>query len=57
MIHIKTQKEIEIMRKGGKILADVMWEILDNIKPGVSELELDSIAGKLIKEKGGEPGF
>ncbi len=57
MINVKTQKEIEIMQKGGKILSDVMWILAKEIKPGISELELDSIAGKLIKEKGGEPGF
>ncbi len=57
MIHIKTQKEIEIMQKGGKILSDVMWEILKQVKPGVSEIEIDKLAEKLILEKGGEPGF
>lgn len=57
MINIKTQKEIEIMKQGGKILADVLWEVLANVKPGVSELELDALAEKLIREKGGEPGF
>lgn len=57
MINIKTQKEIEIMQTGGKILADVLWEVLANVKPGISELELDVLAEKLILEKGGEPGF
>ena len=57
MIHIKTTQEIDIMRKGGKILSDVMWEVLKAAKPGVSELELDELAEKLIRERGGEPGF
>lgn len=57
MIHIKTQKEIETMQKGGEILSDVMWILKNKIKAGVPELEIDSIAQKLIKEKGGEPGF
>lgn len=57
MINIKTQKEIEIMAKGGKILSDVMWILIKEIKPGISELEIDSLAAKLINEKGGEPGF
>ena len=57
MIHIKTSQEIEIMKKGGKILGDVMWEVLKAAKPGVSELELDKLAEKLIRERGGEPGF
>ena len=57
MIHIKTKKEIEVMEKGGKILAEVLSEILSNVKPGISELDLDRLAEKLILEKGGEPGF
>jgi methionyl aminopeptidase len=57
MINIKSEKEIEIMKTGGKILSDVMWELVKNVKAGVSELELDALAEKLIRQKGGEPGF
>jgi len=57
MINIKTKEEIEIMRLGGKILAEVLQEVIKNIKIGISELELDQLAEKLILEKGGEPGF
>lgn len=57
MIKIKTEKEIENMRRGGKILAEVLFETLENIKPGISELELDKIAETLILKKGAEPGF
>lgn len=57
MVDIKTKHELEIMKKGGRILADVLFEILQEVKPGISELEIDTLAEKLIKEKGGEPGF
>lgn len=57
MINIKTKEEIEIMKKGGKILAEVLFEVLDSAKPGVSEIELDKLAEELILKKGGEPGF
>lgn len=57
MISIKTEKEIEIMRKGGKILSEVLFEVVSYIKPGISELALDKLAEDLIREKGGEPGF
>lgn len=56
-IHIKTPEEIEIMKRGGKILSETMWEVLKHAKPGVSELEIDALAEKLIKKQGGEPGF
>ncbi|HXS15007.1 MAG TPA: type I methionyl aminopeptidase [Candidatus Saccharimonadales bacterium] len=56
-ITIKNTKELETMAKGGKILSEVLSEVMEHIKPGVSELEIDSLAEKLIKQKGGEPGF
>ncbi|MEK7534204.1 MAG: type I methionyl aminopeptidase [Patescibacteria group bacterium] len=57
MIDIKTEKEIEIMWQGGKILAEVLFEVSEHAKSGVTEIELDSLAERLIKEKGAEPGF
>lgn len=57
MIHIKTPQELAIMKIGGKMLADTLYEVMDAAKPGVTEIELDSLAEKLIRQKGGEPGF
>lgn len=57
MIDIKTEKEIEIMAYGGKILSDVLLEVLKHVKAGVSELEIDAMAERSIRERGGEPGF
>jgi methionyl aminopeptidase len=39
------------------MLSETLWEVLKSVKPGVSELELDALAEKLIRQKGGEPGF
>ena len=57
MIHIKSPQEIAHMATGGKILAEVLWEVLENIRPGVSESQLDILAEKRILEKGAIPGF
>lgn len=57
MMSIKTDKEIRTMAEGGRILAEVLNEVLKQAKLGVSELELDRLAEKLIREKGAEPGF
>jgi methionyl aminopeptidase len=57
MIKIKTPQEIKIMQTGGQMLAETLREVCANVRPGVSELELDAMADKLIQEKGGEPGF
>jgi len=57
MIDVKTKEEIKIMAEGGKILADVLCEVLKFAQAGISGLELDRMAEKLILKKGGEPGF
>jgi len=57
MVPIKTKKEIEKMKVGGKILAEVIFEVLEMVKPGKTELELEKLAEELIILKGGYPGF
>lgn len=57
MIIIKTEKEIEIMRRGGKILAGIMTEIGKKIAPGVTTWELDELAEELVFQNGGTPAF
>lgn len=54
---IKTPKEIEIIREGGKILADVLEKVAKKVAPGVSTYELDQYAFKLIKDGGDVPAF
>ena len=57
MIDYKTPEEIKIMQHGGHILATVLGEVMDAALPGVTELELDQLAERRIRELGGEPGF
>jgi len=57
MIIIKNEKEIEIMRQAGKILSGVMKKIVSYVRQGISTLELDQLAEKLIIQEGAKPGF
>ena len=57
MIHIKTDEDIKKMRHGGHILAEVLHEVIRQLREGTTELEIDALSERLIKEKGGEPGF
>lgn len=56
-IHLKSPEEIEIMATGGKKLAIVMAEVEKNAREGVTLLQLDALAFKLIKEAGATPAF
>ena len=57
MIDIKTIDEIEKMAEGGHILAQVLDEVLKNVRVGVSEIELDKLAEEEILRRGAEPAF
>jgi len=57
MISIKNQSEIETMRRGGRILAEIMAKLEKEIAPGKNTLELDKLAEKLVFANGGEPAF
>lgn len=45
------------MTRGGKILGEVLSQVVDSVKPGMTELDVDALAEKLIRKAGGEPGF
>jgi methionyl aminopeptidase len=53
----KTRKKVEVMRRAGVMLGEVLLEVLKAVKPGVTEIELDRLAERLILEKGGEVSF
>lgn len=57
MISIKTTEEIKTMRQAGKYLARVLQVVTRAVRPGVSTLELDQLAEKMILGFGAEPAF
>ena len=57
MIPVKTDSEIKIMREANRIIALVLTEIQEKIKPGVSTYELDQWAEQRILKQGAKPGF
>lgn len=57
MIQLKSKEEIEVMKEGGKRLRAVVEELLPFIKPGITTLELDSEAERLILKNGAESSF
>lgn len=50
-INIKTQEEIEIMRKAGKLLSEILSEIKLMIKPGLNVWDLEERFISLCEEK------
>ncbi|MBS1724059.1 MAG: type I methionyl aminopeptidase [Armatimonadetes bacterium] len=57
MIILKKESEIAKIRESGKIVAWTLRMVSEEIKPGVTPRQLDELAEKLIREKGGRPSF
>jgi methionyl aminopeptidase len=56
-VTIKSEREIEIMREAGKILANVHNELKEIIQPGISTLDINNKADELIRSYGCIPSF
>ena len=57
LVKLKTKQEMEMIKKGGMILAQVLATVAKKVAPGVHTRELDQLAEKLIREAGGVPAF
>lgn len=57
MIICKTQRELDIMREAGRIVALTHKELKKHIKPGITTKELDAIAEKFIRANDAIPSF
>ncbi len=57
MIIRKTERELELMREAGRIVALTHQELKKHIEPGVTTGELDKIADRFIRSCGAIPSF
>jgi len=57
LIIVKTDNEIKIMREANRIVAIILTDIQDKIKPGVSTYALDEWAENTIRKNNAVPGF
>ena len=56
-IFLKTEDEIGLMRRANRLVGLTLAELARHIKPGVSTLQLDKIAGEFIRDNGATPTF
>jgi len=54
---VKNKAELSLMREAGRVNALALDAVRQAIRPGVTTIELDSIAEDVIKSKGGSPVF
>ena len=56
-VTIKSEREIELMREAGRILAHVHEELGKMLKPGISTMDIDRTGERMIRSFGCIPSF
>jgi methionyl aminopeptidase len=56
-IELKTPEQIAIMRRAGRVVAEVLRCLRQAVREGVTTLELDELAHKTIERLGARPSF
>lgn len=57
MIYLKTEDEIEQLRKANLLVSATLTEIAKVLKPGVTTRQLDTLAEQVIRDNGATPVF
>lgn len=57
MIIIKNNKEIDLMREAGKLVAETLLLVEEKVRPGITTAEIDRIAEEFITKHGAKPSF
>lgn len=53
----KTPEELAMMREAGRINAQALEAMRQAVRPGISTLELDTIAARVLRQHGARPAF
>ncbi|HCI15327.1 MAG: type I methionyl aminopeptidase [Candidatus Marinimicrobia bacterium] len=57
MVHIRTQREIDLITASCQIVADTLELISEDIKPGATLIDIDLKAENYIRSQGARPAF
>jgi methionyl aminopeptidase len=56
-VTIKSEREIELMRIAGRIVANSLVELRALVEPGMTTRDVDRLADRTIRRQGGDPAF
>ncbi len=57
MIFLKSEREIGIIKANGKLVAETLEVLSENLSPGIKTKDLDKIAGEFFKKNKAQSGF
>ncbi|MDA8202016.1 MAG: type I methionyl aminopeptidase [Chloroflexi bacterium] len=56
-VTLKSRSQVEKMRTAGRLVADVLDRLSEEVRPGVTTGDLDRISAEMIRRAGGVPSF
>ncbi len=57
MMKLKTNEEIEMMRKSALLVSSALAEVAKVLKPGITTLSIDVLIGNIVRDYGAIPSF
>ena len=57
MIELKTPGQLQIMRRAGKVVGEMLFALRESVRPGVTTKQLDEIAHETIQRMGAKTAF
>src|SRR5512140_509694 len=56
-ITLRSRREIDLIRKAGIVVAEVLSKLQEEVKPGISTAQLDRLAEQITRQSGAEALF
>ena len=56
-LELKSSDELRVMRRAGRIVAEVLERLQREVRPGITTLDLDRIAEQMTNDRGAVPAF
>jgi methionyl aminopeptidase len=57
MVILKLPEEIDKMRTSNRMVAEILSELKERVKPGITTADLDRVSEDLARKKGAQPAF
>ncbi len=57
MIELKTESQLELMRRAGRVVAEILDVLHGSVRPGITTLKLDELARQTMERLGAKAAF
>jgi methionyl aminopeptidase len=57
MIHLKSEREIDMLRESAELVGRTLAEVARLVEPGIETRKLDEVAEEFVRDHGATPAF